>query len=149
MVLSIAAVAAFFGVNRNTITTWIANGMPRLAGRKYDLSAIAIWWRENVLPNVNQASEDSTEGLEREKLRIANERARLKLLHEAGQLVSRTAALSEIEQLFARLRARLESVPDEMGTSLPPELQAEAVADWKMKVSLLNLEIEKWSLEAK
>lgn len=64
-----------------------------------------------------------------------------------GRLIDREQAIAEIEEIFHRLRARLEQIPQELGTTMPPEIRADLIADLQHKVNLLLRELEAWGDE--
>ncbi len=45
------------------------------------------------------------------------------------------------------MAARLESVPEEMGSSQPPNVRADVVADWKEKMDMVRRELAAFDLE--
>lgn len=140
----------FFGVNRRTVAEWAARGMPG-GDRLYPLDEIARWLRAtiwtNTAPPAGEDGGDSKDALEREKLQLENEARRLKLRKTAGELVSRSAAIAQVEQLFALLRARWEALPEELGAAAPPDVRADLIADWRSRIDLMHRDLEKFSLE--
>lgn len=147
-----ADAARLLGVSRKTIHEWSRKpGFPESIDGKYTLIDVYDWWRETIagvtigpqydMPDGGGSGKTKTE-LECEKLEVENERKRLKLEQERGKLVSREAVRNEIERLFHRIRSRFESAPEELASSLPPELRADYLMDAKMKVSLILRELE-------
>jgi hypothetical protein len=131
----------------------LARGCPRIDGKKksYALDQIVQWLRAHVWtarpPAATRPGEErlDRDKLECERLWLENQRRELRLRTEAGELVSRTAAKAEVEQLFHAIRARLDAIPDEIAPSLPADLQAQVAADWKAKLKLIEKEIENWA----
>ena len=143
---TVSDVAAFFGVERNTVTKWIQRGMPGKA-KAWPLDQIAQWLRVEIWPrSVRPAGDDESTGkLERRKMRLDIKMRALKFRRECGELVEREAVAAEIEQAFARVKARLEQVPEEVGTSVPANLQQSVVGDWRDKINLILKELAHWS----
>ncbi|HEY3965485.1 MAG TPA: hypothetical protein VGM05_13095 [Planctomycetaceae bacterium] len=159
VVTSAAEVASFARVSARTVATWLARGMPGGSGR-YDLRDVFEWVRVHVpVPHsvakaagrpqlaVDPPTGPTKDDLEKDKLRIGNERLALRLARERGELINRAAAVAEVEQLFCAIAARLDSVPDEVGSSLPPDLRADIVADWKNKMNGVRRELAGFKIE--
>ena len=68
----------------------------------------------------------------------------LKLQLESGELVNREEAIATMEEMFHRVRARMESIPQELGTTFPPEMRSDLIADLRHKVRLVLREMEGW-----
>jgi phage terminase Nu1 subunit (DNA packaging protein) len=139
-------VAGFFGVSVETIAKWRQKGMPGKPG-KFPLDKIAQWVRETIYPRqgAGQNGELSKAAAEHRKLMAEARTKELKLALLRGRLVERSAVMAENEQMFAKIKARLEAIPEEVGTSLPPALQQDIVADWQYKLNLILREIAGWS----
>ncbi len=152
----ITLVAKFFGVTEGAVRKWINKGMPREHGERarhyrYDLSVIYVW-RQQIEEDARDASapgQDDQESaeLEREKERIDVAHRRLKYLNEAGKLILRDVAIGEIQNMLNRIRSRLEALPEELGSSMPPDVRADYIQDAKHKVRLVLTEIAGWATE--
>lgn len=146
-VSTLSAVAAFFGVSTQAVKQWRSE-TPPMPGQPgdYPLDEIARW-RIHRAEKTHGHRDTAKSELQREKLHEEVEERRLKNLERAGRLVDRQAAKASVVQLFHRLRSRLEAFPEEVGNSLPPDLQPDVIHDWKRKIRLLEKEIDQWSLE--
>jgi hypothetical protein len=86
------------------------------------------------------------EELEKEKLALGNARLALKLEQESGALVERKAVWAGVTQVFHRIRSRLQAIPAEIGSSVPPDQRAQIIATWKEKIVLILSELEHWEI---
>jgi len=147
-VSTLGSVQRFFGISRPTVKEWKNQGMPSAHG-SYDLREIFKWWLSSGKFRHAAAAVMQKKGssLDDEKLAIEIELKRLKLQREAGELVSRVAALATVESMFHRIRARLEAIPDELGASLPVNTRAVFIDDTKTKIRLILREMENWSMD--
>lgn len=145
---TLSAVAEFFGISVQAVKQWRSE-TPAMPGQPggYPLDEIARWRIHRAEKTHDHRDTEKSE-LQRDKLREEVEERRLKNLERRGQLVDRQAAKARVMQLFHRLRSRLEAFPEEVGNSLPPELQPDVIHDWKRKIRLLEKEIDQWSLES-
>ena len=139
------------GVEPSTIRSWREKGMPfeDVNGDElYVVTEAVLWWanwKEVIrLPSESETDPNDKEALECEKLRLENARRELKLENERGRLVRRDNVLTQIEQMFHKIRSRLESAPEELASSLPPELRADYLADCRQKMGLILREMEGW-----
>lgn len=151
------------GVSRKTLNEWTRKpGFPESVDGKFVLIDVYEWWRDCIAGvtigprgpggKVREAfgDDDESDGadgkskteLECEKLELENARRRLKLEAERGRLVLREAVKTKNERLFHRIRARLEATPEELASSLPPEIRSDYLADGRQKISLLLRELE-------
>ena len=147
-VSTLTAVQRFYGVSWPTIKEWRNQGMPVRDDRLYDLREIFRWWIDSEkFKRTTGCSIQPGNSLEEEKLRIEVETKRLKLQNEARELVKRQNAYATIENMFHRVRTRLESIPEELSSSLPPETRAAYIDDAKQKIRLILREMEHWSIE--
>jgi phage terminase Nu1 subunit (DNA packaging protein) len=142
LVGAVGDVAGFFGVSPETVTKWRQKGMPGKPG-KFPLDKIAQWVRETIYPRqgAGQNGELSKAAAEQRKLMAEARTKELKLALLRGRLVERSAVMAENEQMFAKIKARLEAIPEEVGTSLPPALQQDIVSDWRYKLDLVLREL--------
>lgn len=138
-VSTIYEVAAAVGLSERTIRQYLLEGCPGKTGQ-YSLPEISKWIRKRLESQIAQASGAD---IEQEKLRIDVETRRIKLRHMAGELVDRSAARAEIEQMINVIRSRLEATPVELSTGLPPTLQPDFIADARHKVNLILTELSR------
>lgn len=150
VVRTMTSVARFFEVARPTLKDWRNRGMPVREDSRYDLREIFRWWKADKLPRIqHNQPKANTDNLEQQKLEIEVAHKRLKLQIDAGELVQRELAHAMVENMFHRVRTRLEAIPEELSSSLPPEIRATYIEDAKQKVRLVLREMENWSLEAR
>jgi len=107
--------------------------------------------RRGKQPGKKSAADDigedkTTSDLVREKLAEEVAMKRLKRLQAQGELVSRRAIKAEFAKVCATIRARLEAIPEEIGTAAPPDLQAQFIADTKNKIRLVLMELQQCSV---
>lgn len=144
---TLASVQRFFGISSATSKEWRRQGMPVDGRGRYNLRDIFHWWLESGKADRWAAKRSKNVSLDDEKLAIDIEIKRLKLQREAGELVERLAAYACLEQMFHRVRTRLEAIPEEIGSSFPPETRATVIDDVKSKIRLILREMEHWALE--
>lgn len=136
--------ALLLGVHERTVTGYKSQGIPQRDDGTFDAVAVLKWMRTDG-PWRPKESSNKTE-LEAEKLQVDIDLARLKLERERGKLLDRAETLATVETMFNLVRARLDAIPDELGAALPPDLQADAVHDWKRKIQLVLGEMAQWTL---
>ncbi len=135
------AVARLFNVRLETVIAWEkTRGMPVRSDGHYDLYDIMRWYEERQ--SVKKGGSHNT--LAKEKLQLEIATKRLKLQKEAGELVSRAAAESKIETMFALVRTRLQAIPDELAATVPAKLRAQFVADCGHKIQLILRAMANW-----
>lgn len=146
-VRSLKDVALAFGVHHDTVKkAWKGAGMPGKPGA-YPLVRIALWRIQRLQEQHragSSADPESAAGLELRQLQIKVAREELKLRREANEVVGREAALASVEQIFHRVRSRLEAMPEEISASLPQAIRGEQLAVWKKKLQLVLRELEGW-----
>lgn len=144
IVTSQTALAAELRINRKQVQGYLARGMPGHDG-EYDTWACLDWLREPGNPWGRIAAKDEDkEELEKEQLRVKIDRDKLKLEKEAGSVVDREAILAKFTRMGHRIRSRLQAIPAEIGSSVPPDQRASIIATWKEKIVLVLSEIEHW-----
>jgi phage terminase Nu1 subunit (DNA packaging protein) len=149
VVNTLTAVARFFSVARPTVTEWRNSGMPVRDDGRYDLSMIFHWWKDSEKgTRTKGTSSKPPASLETQKLEIEIAHKRLKLQMDAGELVNRELAYSTIESMFHRVRTRLEAIPEELSSSLPPDIRATYIEDSKQKIRLVLREMENWAIDS-
>lgn len=147
-VQTLQEIATLSGISYTSVRGWAkTQGFPVEPDGSYSIWEIATWRAARQPAPVVQNDDDETD---RDELRkeIQNRLLLLKLGEKSGELVSRSQAKAEITRMFHLLRTRLEAIPDQVATGLPPDLQPEIAADWKRQIELLCREIANWSLDA-
>lgn len=134
-------IAELYGVAVKTVDNWSTEGMPG-SGTTRDLGEVVRWRRARDKHGDGDVSKAE---LEKEKLRIANEHAELKLREARGELISRPGAEASFTALINSVRSRLEAMPEELASGLPGDQRADFVADAKNKVRLVCKEMESWA----
>lgn len=117
--------------------------MPSTKGA-YDVESCRAWRADNIKQPGSNGDADSRAELEREKLRIDNHRARLKLRKEAGELIELSVVESWAFRRNHRFRSRITSIPGEFGSRCPPDLRSELVADLAHMLRLALTELGEW-----
>ena len=79
-------VAALFGVNRATVTTWAERGLPRDGKAHYDLGTVVRWWKADFERQHVSVSVDE-EACRKRKLQAQAARAELELEQLRGKLI--------------------------------------------------------------
>lgn len=143
---SLKLVAGFFGVSRETVSDWVKKGMPG-AEKQFRLDKIAQWLRVEIYPRTPTVGNPEKAELEIRNLRAETEAREIKTALQRGQLVERIAVLAANEEMFGKIRTRLEAIPEEVGSSIPPDLRQELVADWRNKVHLVLKELAAFAEE--
>ncbi len=147
-VKTLGDVARFFGLQLQTVKEWRTGSAPDpMPGSEgsWPLPEITRWRLRKAMQVVREPGVISV--LEKENFEIRNGRQRLKYQQELGELVSREAAKSACEQMFARISNRLDDLPDELGASIAPEQRGEIIDDVRQKLFLMKKEMAHWSFE--
>ena len=50
-------------------------------------------------------------------------------------------------QMFHRVCCRLQAIPAEVASSVPPNIRAATIVGWNEKISSVLLEMSKWEME--
>jgi len=79
-------VAALFGVNKATVTTWVSRGLPRDGKAHYDLGTVVKWWKADFERQHVSVSVDE-EASRKRKLKAQADRAELELEQLRGKLI--------------------------------------------------------------
>lgn len=129
---TLGRVAEFFGVQLQTVKQWRTGPKP-MPGKPgaWPLDQIARW----RLSRATSQAGGGSQTLKRRKLELENASRMMRLRRDSGELVSRVHAKAAVEQLFHEIRGRLESIPEEMIASVPPELQPQLLDDWRDKIA--------------
>ena len=147
IVTSQVALAAELRLSSKQVQQYLTRGMPGRDGH-YDHRECLDWLREPGNPWAQHRPRDeSRDDLEKEKLALGNARLALKLEQESGALVERQAVWAGVMRVFHRVRCRLQAIPAEVGSSVPPDQRAQIIATWKEKIVLVLSEMEHWKIE--
>jgi phage terminase Nu1 subunit (DNA packaging protein) len=151
VVPTLAGVQRFFNCSHQTSKEWRNQGMPVRDDGKYDLKAIFDWWlskgKWRHTSHGKEAIAKARAPLEEQKLEVEVDHKRLKLARDKGELVERELAHATVEEMFHRVRTRLEAIPEELAASMPPEIRAAMVDDARSKIRLILRQMEHWSIE--
>ncbi len=156
---SMKALARIFGVSYTTIARdWVPRGMPGEQGvngqpGRYSLPEIIQWREAYLLTLGNPQTEDERELRDRlelaQTLKAESSAAieKIKLGELEAKFIDKESALAEITGMFHRVRQRIESIPQEVGTTFPPEIRADLIADLKHKLRMVLVEMASWADE--
>ena len=147
MVPTLAEVAAFWSVHEQTIKSWRGEGMPGAEGA-WPLNLIAQWRIAKAERRGLAAGDENSQALLREKMRIDIERKQLELDEQKGLLGRKDEMLADVTEAFATVRTRLEAIPGEMASSLPPEIRDATLADWRGRIRVTLKELAAIGLAA-
>jgi hypothetical protein len=139
--------AEFYDVSPRVIEAWKSQG---LGSAPYDLQVVRRWHQamtgrgaaaKTASAAMSSGSADKEE-LERVKLELGNEKLRIAIRKELGELVDREAAKAAITAMLHRIRGRLEAAPHELAAGLPANLRADYTADAVQRIRLICRELE-------
>lgn len=145
---SMEEVAEFFGVTPTLVRRdWKHQGMPGGKG-SYPLDEIARWRAERLrdtsrVPEADDLKERQAKA-KTEKEEITAKQKLLDYQKDAGEVINKKEAMAEIEEMFHRVRAQLEQLPQRLATTLPPENRAQLIADMRHMIHLTLREMEGW-----
>lgn len=130
---SLDDLAAIFDYSLPTIRKYMRRGAPEKTARGYSVPAWREWIAENTGPQEGEySSEELAQAAARLKMATADlkeqqaRRERLENDEMEGQLLRSDDVHQFIASAFLQVRARLETVPDEMQVIVPGELRSEA-----------------------
>ena len=145
--------AEFYDVTPRVIASWKSQG---LGTPPYDLQVVRRWHaamtgRGASAKAAGAAMSGGTgtdkESLERAKLELQNEKLRIEIRKELGELVDREAAKAAFTSMLHRIRGRLEAAPHELAAGLPANLRADYTADAVHRIRLICREMEGFALD--
>jgi len=144
---TLGEVAQFFGLQLQTVKEWRTgpNPMPGSEGA-WPLNEI-VRWKLGRMPAAAKSTSGRLEQMDLEERELDLYMKRIKARDAAKELVSRAAAKLAVEEMFHRIRGRLQSVPEEMANGVRAEDRAEHLALAQQKVRLILREIEEWGLD--
>ena len=145
--------------DRSLYQDWRGKGCPGKCQHGYPVTAVIQWAKDHVWrngPGMNPVDHGDADAdpmslksrydiAEVLKMEFEAELKRLKVAKEKGLLVDRESVKAFVEEMFHRVRARLEQIPQEVATTVPPEIRADVMADFKHKISLVLRELEGWA----
>lgn len=154
-------VADFYELSLKTVKQWRTQGMPDRTSQGWDLLAIIRWrdkrmallagGRVGAVDRMDAPAADADKASLAEQKRVAevisNRKKLLELQEMQGKLVDADAARAQFEQMGNAVRQRLEALPGELASSVPPEIRPDFLADATHKVRLACLEIDSWGDE--
>lgn len=129
-----AEVGRFFGVQKNTVKGWGAEGMPGKQGG-YDLSAIYAWLKRRDRRGGSDAANEKSK-LEAEKLREEIRFKRRTNDLEEGLLWDSAAVRQWVAIIFTYLKGEIEAWPADMQMQWPEESRVETKADMEHYIHL-------------
>lgn len=144
---SVADVAAFLGLSdRRSVQDYFKRGCPGKTDQGYDLQEIVAWVKEHIWCDKRSGGNGGDKETE-ELLKLRAERIikEVKARQVIGELVSRERVRSALLSLLNQIRQRLQAIPDELASGVPPELRMDFTVDLKSKVSLILTEMSQWS----
>lgn len=146
VVRTLAEVAEWFALDVQTVKQWRsgANGCPGQEGA-YNIQEIARW-RFQRLKAISTDPTRKAE-LEQAQLELTNARLEIKLQKESGELVTRSAAKAAISQMFARLKAQLEPLPETLAPLVSSECRADFLRDCAKRVQILFQQLANFRFE--
>ncbi len=134
-------------VERSSVRELIAKGMPQ------SVEGAKEWHAENIRGGrpASNASEDSSYQKklkhEAECKRIEAARRGLEFRRMMGKLVERDVVDRWVSKAFARVRSRLESIPDELAATVEPGIRSQVAADHRERIRLILLELAEMGKE--
>ena len=145
------ALAEWFDCSTSIIDEWLQLGAPGKTKRGYDIWHWGRWryvyLRERAAGRLGVPKDETKAEQERIHTILKNHKALLELQVAQGKLISKEEALADFIQMANRVRGRLEAIPAEMVSSLPPELRADFLADATHRIRLVLQEIANWAEE--
>jgi phage terminase Nu1 subunit (DNA packaging protein) len=142
--LTLKALAKGCNVSERTLNTWIARGCPRES-----IKAAQAWRDEHILPRKGgpkagrPAADPAQQSLlarrtvaQCEKDEAAARREQLKSDQLERLVIYRDQVVREAGEIFAAVRAILETIPDGLAKEFPQKLRARAYEVGKNKVDI-------------
>src|SRR5262245_35605022 len=139
------ALAAEVGVARQTLHDWEAEGCPMDSA-----DAIREWRANHKLPRRGVALEpgETLQGrlLEAQIWKHSEDARNRKMKNDqlAGQLYDAQEVERNVAELTSVIRARLESIPDELGTEFPAELRLQLRQRLEDHIRLILTQMSQW-----
>lgn len=143
---TLAEVAEWFGLELQTVKQWRSSGCPGVEGA-YDVQQIARWRVAKGQNNSPPRDLSVKQRLEEQSLELNNARLEVRLRRESGELVSRSAAKAAIQQMFARLKGQLETLPDQLAPLVAQDVRADFRLDAQTRIRTLLQQLANWRFE--
>lgn len=140
--------AQFAGVSRDTIKEWRKKpGFPVNENGETELWAFAVWRLrcDGLIGSPDGQELNRRELAEVRKIEADAILKEAKAREQLGQLLDKPAVLAAIATLFHAVRARLEAIPGEIASSLPPQFRTDVTRDVAYKIELALREMAAWS----
>lgn len=147
---TVDSIAADLGVSRQTVQEWFRRGCPRDSAE-----AVKEWRDKNIQARKGgpQAGEVAGGSLQERKTlaeiaKIDEEVRRKRLQNDEleGELVYREAVELDAAEMTGMIRARLESIPQELESEWPAEFRALITERLQDRVRLILTEMSHWKL---
>lgn len=142
--LTVVALAAHYGVSRQTIYNWRDAGCPIGAG----LPEIDAWLDANRSPELSGL--DLKEAKLRGQVFKLQEEIREKRLDndkKEGLLYEAKLVEQNVAELTGMIRHRMETIADELETEWPPEVRQVVTERLRDKIHLILTEMSQWRME--
>lgn len=144
-----------FGVQAETVRSWISRGCPAAVGSspdggRYDIAQMIRWCRKHVwVPRQNgSGGSGSTESeLKIKILEIEYTTRALALKERLGQLVKKEAVLAAQTQQNVKIKTRLEAIPGEVAANIPVSLRSETIQAWERAIHRILKEMANYEHE--
>jgi phage terminase Nu1 subunit (DNA packaging protein) len=126
MIVSAAALAEYYEVDRRTVTNWVNSDPPCPSWkegneRKFDTAKVADWRERNAArraaDDARRESPADYEDAKARKMAADAELAELQLAKERGELIAVEDALAERVRVYGHLRAKLLNMPAKYAAS--------------------------------
>jgi phage terminase Nu1 subunit (DNA packaging protein) len=137
--VNIGELADIIGVARNTVTSWLSDGLPyAVAGDRgvawqFDTKEALLWWAEHkVRRRTVQAEEDGLETYEqaeRRKMVAAADRAELDLAKATSKVVLIEDVVGELMNMHALVRTRMLGIGNHVRTQVRSVLGGDRAAE--------------------
>lgn len=139
--------AEIVGLGQRQFRDKANKGCPTASGSGYDVAEVVAWFRAHEWQPQDQSDTLKDRLLVAEVLKAETDAAikKVKLRTTLGQLVARAVYVTGVTTLFNFVRQRLQAIPEELASSLPPELRADVLVTLKGKVRLILTEMSAWS----
>lgn len=134
---------------RKTVTDLRRKGMPQ------SIDGAKAWYAAHGgAPAEASGDEDEGAGAYQRKL-VAEARCKeadaqrkeLDYRERVGELVERDAAHRTLRQMLTRVKARLQSIPDELAATVEPGIRSQVAADHRERIRLILLELAEMGRE--
>lgn len=153
IVKTIAAAAQELGVSSRVVSDYLARGCPGKPGH-YDLDEMQAWRDAHLQKKPERSALADTSQLLIEKLRHEvrklREEARFKRnknRRDEGAFYPKALVDQAWGEAFARIRNRLEAIPDELEMTFPSETRELNKDDCRQKIKSILREMSRWTID--